>query len=322
MWALTAVFTAIGLVVGGAQPAQASTGGSARALAVDAVVADLEWEITTSGTAGAFSGLVDRLANAPAIDGVEVRGVEAGTPASPAGDDGMAVGPYQVGSVATFRQVNAHTERVEDAALSARSAVDGGSVQMFGTTVLDLQAVTASVAMAPDGPARVERNVAGLEVFGQRVGADPDVDTTLELTSSDLLDALEEQFPALGTTAELVGAAVSGGGSIRVVATGRDSTTPDSAEAVGLHLAISTDLSLRLCLPDGSGGCTGSVTVSAAATVLDATLAHVEVERPDALPGVPAWQIAIGAVATLVLVGLLVWAILQSLRRRRGELER
>ncbi|UFU05093.1 hypothetical protein [Ruania halotolerans] len=316
-WVLTAALAAAGLLVADAQPAQASTGGSAHAHAVDAVVGDLEWEVTTEGAAGALSGLVDIVAGEAAIEGVQVSGVSATTPESPQGSDGHAIGPYEVGSVATFRQVNAHTERLEDAALSARSAVEGGSVQVFGTSVLDIQAVTASIAMAPEGPARLERDVAGLEVFGQHVGANPEVDTTRELTSSDVLEALEGQFPALGTVADLVGAVVTGGGSIRVVATGRDETTTDSAHAVGLHLAVSTDVTLRLCVPNGSGGCTGSVSVSAAATVLDATLAHVQVERPDEMPGIAAWQIVIGAAATLVLAGLLVWVIMQSTRRRR-----
>ncbi|WP_159621897.1 hypothetical protein [Ruania rhizosphaerae] len=321
-WVATAILTIAGLLAGGVPPAHASTGGSAHALAVDAVVADLEWDVTVDGAAGALSGLIDILTGEAAVDGVDVRGVEAQTPASPEGTGGEAVGPYAIGSVLTFRQVNSHTARVEDAELSARSAVEGGSLDVLGTRVLDIGAISAAVALAPEGEARIDRQVSGLEVFGERVGADPQVDTTRELTSSDVLDALTAQFPGLATAADLVGAAVSGGGSIDVVATGRDDRAADSASAVGLHLAVSTNASLTLCLPDGSGGCTGSVTVTAAATVLDATFAQVRVERPEALPGIPVWQIVVGAAVTLVLVGLVVWAIRESVRIRRREEER
>ncbi|UFU04264.1 hypothetical protein LQF12_06700 [Ruania suaedae] len=319
-WLTTAILAVAGLLAGGTVPASASTGGSAHALAVDAVVADLQWDVQVEGAAGALSGLLDTLAGQSAVDGLEVRGVEAQTPPAPEGGDGEAVGPYEIGSLLTFRQVNAHSTRVEDGDLSARSTVEGGTVDLLGTQVLDIGTISAAVAMAPEGEAQIERQVRGLEVFGRQVGADPQVDLTRELTSADVLDALTEQVPGLTAAADVVGAAVSGGGSIHVLASGRDSESADGADAVGLHLSVSTEASLRLCLPDGSGGCTGSVTVSAAATVLDATFAEVRVERPDPVPGVPAWQIVAGVVGSLVLAGLLGWAIVETVRiRRRGE---
>ncbi|TDE90868.1 hypothetical protein EXU48_17345 [Occultella glacieicola] len=323
--ALTALVALVllALAATGAPPARATTGGAASATGVDAIASEVDLTVTTTGAIGALQPVIDLLTEDPILRGQTVTRVQVGTPAEPSGTESDAVGPVSVADLVVIEAVTADTARVENETLSARSGVGGANVTLFAYEVLDVGPVTASATTHPTEAPTADAAVTSLSVFGSSVTI-PDgefVDLDLALSTDQVLDLLEEQFPGLSSITRFIGSAISADGAIEVTigSVHEVDEGTGSARAVGLSAEVGLDLHLELCLPDSDGGCRGSVAISTNATVLDLTLAEAAVERPEALPepaSVNGWVIA-AIVVAVAAVGVTIGVIVGTRRARR-----
>ncbi|WP_154793706.1 hypothetical protein [Occultella kanbiaonis] len=308
----------------GATPARATTGGVASATGVYAVASEVDLTITTTGAIGALQPVIDLLTEDPILQGQTITAAQVGTPAETSGTESDAVGPVSVADLVVIEAVTADTERVENETLSAHAGVGGANVTLFSYEVLDVGPVHATATTHPTDPPTADAAVTSLTVFGSPVTIPEGqfVDLSLSLSTAEILELLEEQFPGLSTITQFIGTAVSADGAIdaRVGRVGESDDAAGSANAVGLSAEVDLELNLELCLPASGGGCRGSVAISTNATVLDLKLAQAMVERPEALPepavSLNGWVIA-AIVVVVAAIGVAIGVIVGRRARRQ-----
>src|SRR5690625_3623442 len=308
------------LAVAGPAPARASTGGSAQATGLRAQAPEVTLEVTTSGAVSMIQPVLDRLTSSPILTGRQILAAEAGTPQSPAGQESDHSPQRAIPHLLTIEEVSAHTERVQDAELTAQANTGAMQIAVLGLQVLDVGPVQAAVTTHPSEDPTATAEVPTLSACGRQMdlpeGEPVQIDEAI--STADALAALEEAFPGLQAITRAAGGTFSASGALEVMLGTTEDADPDTgaAQAIGLSTQVGLDLDVDICIPRiGSTGCGAEVAIATKAQVLDLVLAETSVQRPETLPLIERipWAVLI-PFAVIAGVGLLVFGLLMGKR--------